>query len=799
MNHNLSSNLQKTITSAYKIAADRNHKFITIEHLLLAMLNDDEILTILNALPKANVTALSDALTQYLNSELGSIVDPDIKSNGIRESAHFSRVFQRAQLLAKNNNIDEISSTNILLSIFSESESKAVIMLRDQDVERYDVVSLIQNGALRTTSWKTQAKREAQQSQSGRVSPLSALRTQPTGGDGQGDAFRFRGDGQQKRTGSRTLDTFAINLNAMVGTGKIDPLVGRHKEVEQTIRILCRRRKNNPLYVGDPGVGKTALAEGLAHRIESGDVPEFLKQARIYSLDIGKLVGGTRFRGDFEERLTDIVNDLERDPSAILFIDEIHSIIGAGSVTSGGHDAANILKPALARGTLRCIGATTHKEARKFLERDEALNRRFQRIEVGEPTETETIEILKGVKRLYEAHHGVVYPDEIIEIAVKLSAKHITDRRMPDKAIDVIDDTGAALAILNNGHQPTIVRQHDIEMTVATMAKIPTEQVSANDRALIRDLEERLNECVFGQDEAVRTVTQSIKLARSGLKRGNKPIGNFLFAGPTGVGKTELAKRLAASLGVDLVRFDMSEYMERHTVSRLLGAPPGYVGFDQGGLLTDAINRKPHCVLLLDEIEKAHPDLYNILLQVMDNGMLTDANGRQVSFRNVILIMTTNAGSEDAARPAVGFLRSTRDGEEEEAIRKTFSPEFRNRIDQIVQFRSLSNAVVRQISGKLFAELGDRLTERGVTLHVDESAIEWLAIEGYDPLLGARPMGRILDSAVALPLADEILFGRLNEGGEVSLRANPGEGLKIELPETERRIDEAPMETLAES
>jgi ATP-dependent Clp protease ATP-binding subunit ClpA len=646
-----------------------------------------------------------------------------------------------------------VTGANVLVAIFAERESHAAYFLQEQDMTRYDAVNYISHGI---------AKRAG-------MSESRPVR----GVDDDAATVESREDGNKKKADA--LEAYCVNLNEKAKKGKIDPLIGRDTEISRTIQILCRRQKNNPLFVGDPGVGKTAIAEGLAKRIVEGDVPDVLAGSTIFSLDMGTLLAGTRYRGDFEERLKQVVKEIEDYPGSILFIDEIHTVIGAGATSGGAMDASNLLKPALASGAIRCIGSTTYKEYRQFFEKDRALVRRFQKIDVNEPTIPDAIEILKGLKPYFEDFHRVRYTNDAIKSAVELSARYIHDRKLPDKAIDVIDETGASQMLVPEGRRKKTIGVKEIEDTIATMARIPPKTVSKNDAEVLRSLETTLKRVVYGQDKAIEQVTSAIKLARAGLREPEKPIGSYLFAGPTGVGKTEVAKQLAASLGVELIRFDMSEYMERHTVSRLIGAPPGYVGFDQGGLLTDGVDQHPHCVLLLDEIEKAHPDLFNILLQVMDHGKLTDHNGKQVDFRNVVLIMTTNAGAADLAKPAIGFKNSERDSDDQEAINRLFAPEFRNRLDAIVQFGNLPIEVVHFVVQKFVLQLEAQLADRGVTFDLSPEAIDWLAKKGYDRQMGARPLGRIIQQYIKQPLADEVLFGKLKKGGTVKITVVKGE------------------------
>jgi ATP-dependent Clp protease ATP-binding subunit ClpA len=671
----------------------------------------------------------------------------------------FQRVLQRAVYHVQSSGRKEVTGANVLVAIFGEKDSHAVYYLNQQDVTRLDVVNYLSHGIAKLGGEESQGHEDG-------------TRAEPGESEGKGDA----------------LAEYASNLNELALAGKIDPLVGRADEVERTIQVLCRRRKNNPLYVGEAGVGKTALAEGLAKRIVDGDIPDVLADATIYALDLGALVAGTKYRGDFEKRLKAVLAAMRKIPGAVLFIDEIHTIIGAGSASGGTMDASNLIKPALASGELRCIGSTTFQEYRGIFEKDRALARRFQKIDIVEPTVGEAVEILHGLRPKYEAHHGVSYADDALQAAVDLSVKHIGDRLLPDKAIDVIDEAGARQRMLPIDQRKSMIDVEEVETIVAKMARIPAKQVSASDKDVLQHLERNLKMVIFGQDPAIGTLTSAIKLARSGLGNPDKPIGNFLFAGPTGVGKTEVTKQLALQLGIELVRFDMSEYMEPHSVSRLIGAPPGYVGFDQGGLLTEKIVKTPHCVLLLDEVEKAHPDIFNILLQVMDRGVLTDTNGREANFRNVILVMTTNAGAALAARRSIGFTQQDHSTDAMEVIRKSFSPEFRNRLDAVVQFQALGMDHILRVVDKFLIELEAQLHEKNVSLSATTEAREWLAQHGFDPLMGARPMARVIQDKVKRPLADELLFGKLVRGGRVSIEVKDGELAVDSQPEPEKLL-----------
>ncbi|WP_133478744.1 ATP-dependent Clp protease ATP-binding subunit ClpA [Cognatilysobacter segetis] len=733
-----SKDLEYSIGQCYKRAREARHEFMTVEHLLLALLDNPSAEGVLRACD-ADVPRLRRELDEAIATSVAVLSDDSDRDT--QPTLGFQRVLQRAVYHVQSSGKKEVTGANVLVAIFGEKDSHAVYFLNQQDIARLDVVNYLSHGISKQGG-----------EESGRE-------------DGQGSSAEGA-DGEGK---SDALTEFATNLNQQAREGKIDPLVGRADEVERTIQVLCRRRKNNPLYVGEAGVGKTAIAEGLAKRIVDGDVPEVLQDATIYSLDLGALVAGTKYRGDFEKRLKSVLQQLRKIPGAVLFIDEIHTIIGAGSASGGTMDASNLIKPALSSGELRCIGSTTFQEYRGIFEKDRALARRFQKIDIVEPTVSEAVEILKGLKPKYEAHHGVSYDDDAIQAAVDLSVKHIGDRLLPDKAIDVIDEAGARQRLLPEGERKAIIDVEEVERIVAKMARIPAKQVTATDKDVLRNLERNLKMVIFGQDPAIDSLTSAIKLARSGLGSPDKPIGNFLFAGPTGVGKTEVTKQLAMQLGIELVRFDMSEYMEAHSVSRLIGAPPGYVGFDQGGLLTEKIVKTPHCVLLLDEIEKAHPDIFNILLQVMDRGMLTDTNGREANFRNVILVMTTNAGASQASRRSIGFTKQDHASDAMEVIRRSFSPEFRNRLDAVVQFQPLGMDHILRVVDKFIIELEAQLHEKNVTLSATPEARDWLAKHGFDPQMGARPMARIIQENIKRPLADELLFGKLVSGGRVTV------------------------------
>ena len=725
----LSRELEETLRRAMSNAASRSHEFATLEHLLLALTDDDDAREVLTAC-NVDIAALLEKLNEYIELELASIVSHS-DSLDVQPTASFQRVIQRAIIHTQSSGREMATGANVLVSIFSERESHAVWFLKSLNMTRLDAVSFISHGS----STVARGNEETVESDS----------TEAEGKD--------------------PLSQFAVNLITKAAAGRIDPLIGRDRELDRTIQVLCRRTKNNPLYVGDPGVGKTAIAEGLALRIYDGDVPEILSTAVIYALDMGQLLAGTRYRGDFEERLKAVMKAVADDENAILFIDEIHTVIGAGAASGGAMDASNLLKPALQEGTLRCIGSTTYKEYRGHFEKDRALVRRFQKIDVAEPTIADTIKILNGLKSRYEAHHKVRFTGAALKTAVDLSARYINDRKLPDKAIDVIDEAAAAQNLVPPSRRRQTIGQKEVEATVATMARIPSKHVSRDDKAVLASLEDDLKRMVFGQDQAITALASAIKLSRAGLRDAEKPVGNYLFSGPTGVGKTEVAKQLAEALGIKLMRFDMSEYMERHTVSRLIGAPPGYVGFDQGGLLTDAVDQTPHAVLLLDEIEKAHPDLFNILLQVMDHGKLTDNNGKSVDFRNVILIMTSNAGAQELSKAAIGFNRTHNDGADIEAIEKIFTPEFRNRLDAIIPFAPLKHDVIRLVVDKFIMQLDAQLAERNVEIELTEAALNWLGERGYDEKYGARPLARVVQEHIKKPLADELLFGALTSGG----------------------------------
>jgi ATP-dependent Clp protease ATP-binding subunit ClpA len=753
-----SRSLEKALHRALALAASRRQELATLEHLLLSLTEDKDAIGVMQACG-VDIEELKLSLVEYVDGELANLVTDNVIE--AKPTASFQRVIQRAVIHVQSSGREEVTGANVLVAIFAERESHAAFFLQEQDMTRYDAVNYISHGIAKKAG----------------LSESRAVRG--TEEEHAGDEANAGGNPNSKKKQESALEAYCVDLNKKAGEGKIDPLIGREAEVNRTIQILCRRNKNNPLFVGDPGVGKTAIAEGLARKITKGEVPAVLKDCTVYSLDMGTLLAGTRYRGDFEERLKAVMKEIEQKPGAILFIDEIHTVIGAGATSGGAMDASNLLKPALAGGALRCIGSTTYKEYRQHFEKDRALVRRFQKIDVNEPSIPDAIAIMKGLKPYYEEFHKVSYTDEAIESAVQLSARYMADRKLPDKAIDVIDETGASLMLLPEDKRKKTITVEDIEATIATMARIPAKNVSKDDTTVLKNLEAELKRMVFGQDKAIEQLASAIKLARAGLREPEKPIGNYLFSGPTGVGKTEVAKRLAEVLGVKLLRYDMSEYMERHSVSRLIGAPPGYVGFDQGGLLTDAIDQSPYCVLLLDEIEKAHPDLFNILLQVMDHGKLTDNNGKSVDFRNVVLIMTTNAGASDLAKAAMGFTRNVREGDDTEAIQKMFTPEFRNRLDAVVSFGHLPASVVRKVVEKFILQLEAQLSERQVNIEISTEAADWLAEKGYDQQMGARPLSRVIQEHIKKPLAEELLFGKLAKGGTVRILKN-AEGLAFE-------------------
>ncbi|ANP38169.1 MULTISPECIES: ATP-dependent Clp protease ATP-binding subunit ClpA [Rhodobacterales] len=754
-----SSTLEQAIHAALALANERRHEFATLEHLLLALLDEPDAARVMRAC-SVDLGELRTALVEFVDEDLSNLVT-DIDGSEAVPTAAFQRVIQRAAIHVQSSGRTEVTGANVLVAIFAERESDAAYFLQDQDMTRYDAVNFIAHGVAKDPAF-------------GEPRPVSGAH------EAEEEPQPQAAEGENKES---ALAKYCVDLNAKSREGDIDPLIGRSHEVERCIQVLCRRRKNNPLLVGDPGVGKTAIAEGLARKIVQGEVPEVLSETTIYSLDMGALLAGTRYRGDFEERLKAVVTELEQHPDAVLFIDEIHTVIGAGATSGGAMDASNLLKPALQGGKLRTMGSTTYKEFRQHFEKDRALSRRFQKIDVNEPTVEDAIEILKGLKPYFEEHHSVKFTTDAIKSAVELSARYINDRKLPDKAIDVIDEAGAAQHLVPEDKRRKTIGVKEVEAVVAKIARIPPKSVSKDDAEVLKDLEKSLKRVVFGQDDAIDALSSAIKLARAGLREPEKPIGNYLFAGPTGVGKTEVAKQLADTLGVELLRFDMSEYMEKHAVSRLIGAPPGYVGFDQGGLLTDGVDQHPHCVLLLDEIEKAHPDVFNILLQVMDNGQLTDHNGRTVNFRNVVLIMTSNAGASDMAKAAIGFGRDRREGEDTAAIERTFTPEFRNRLDAVISFAPLPKEVILQVVEKFVLQLEAQLMDRNVSIELTRKAAEWLAEKGYDDKMGARPLGRVIQEYIKKPLAEELLFGKLTKGGLVKVGIKDGKiDLRLEGP-----------------
>jgi ATP-dependent Clp protease ATP-binding subunit ClpA len=736
-----SRTLEHTLRRALSLANEHRHEYVTLEHLLLSLIDDDDASQVMHAC-KVDLDKLKLNLESYLSTELDSLVVPNREHEEPRPTAGFQRVLQRSMLHVDSSGGREVTGANVLVALFSERESHAAYFLQEQDMTRYDAVNFIAHGLPKRAG---------------------AAQPRPVRGANEEEGERVVKSGQE------ALAAYCVNLNKKAKEGKIDPLIGREPEVLRAIQILCRRQKNNPLLVGDPGVGKTAIAEGLARKINEKQVPEVLADATIFSLDMGSLLAGTRYRGDFEERLKSVMKELENHPKAILFIDEIHTVIGAGATSGGAMDASNLLKPALQSGQLRCMGSTTYKEYRQHFEKDRALARRFQKIDVNEPSIPDAIKILMGLKPYFEEYHKVKYSDDAIKIAVELSARHMGDRKLPDKAIDVIDESGASMMLLPPNQRKQVIDVAEVEEVVARMARIPAKSVSKDDSEMLASLAGDLKRVVFGQESAIDQLTSAIKMARAGLREPQKPIGCYLFAGPTGVGKTEVARALSNIMGIELLRFDMSEYMERHTVSRLIGAPPGYVGYDQGGLLTDGVDQHPHCVLLLDEIEKAHPDLFNILLQVMDHGSLTDANGKKVDFRNVILIMTTNAGAAAAAGQGIGFGAGKKGYENEDAIKNLFSPEFRNRLDASIHFNGLPPDVVRNVVQKFIIQLEAQLSERNVQIEITDRAADWIATRGYDENFGARPLARLIQEHVKKPMADELLFGKLKNGGIVKI------------------------------
>jgi len=749
--------LEQSLHRALRSANDHRHEFATLEHLLLALCDDNDARSVLRAC-NVDIDQLRLQLTNYLDEDLASLTVEEEEE--AKPTAGFQRVIQRAVYHVQSSGRDEVTGANVLVAIFAERESHAVFFLQEQDMTRLDAVSYIAHGVAKAPGMSTERTVRGTEEKDEEESGV--------------------------KSGDEALTAYCVDLNEKARSGRIDPVIGREEELERTIQILCRRQKNNPLLVGDPGVGKTAIAEGLARRVVLGEVPEVLRDTTIYSLDMGALLAGTRYRGDFEERLKAVIQELENHADAILFIDEIHTVIGAGATSGGAMDASNMLKPALASGTIRCMGSTTYKEYRGYIEKDRALLRRFQKIDINEPSVSDAVKILQGLKPYFEDYHNIRYTGDAIKAAVELSAKYINDRKLPDKAIDVIDEVGAAQMLLPESRRKKTISVKDIETVVAKIARIPPKTVSKDDRASLANLDGELKNVVFGQDQAIEALATALKMSRAGLREPEKPIGSYLFSGPTGVGKTEVARQLANIMGMEMVRFDMSEYMERHTISRLIGAPPGYVGFDQGGMLTDAIDQNPHAVLLLDEIEKAHPDLFNILLQIMDYGKLTDHNGKHVDFRNVVLIMTTNAGAAEMSKMAIGFGRDMQVGADEEAINRLFTPEFRNRLDATISFSALPPEVISKVVDKFIGELSAQLGERKVSISISDAARDWLAEKGYDKLYGARPLGRIIQDKVKKPLADELLFGKLAKGGQVTVDMADGK-LSFEFKALEKK------------
>jgi ATP-dependent Clp protease ATP-binding subunit ClpA len=743
----LSTELEFCLNQAFRQARAQRHEFLTVEQLLLALLDAPRVREVLEGCG-AQLERLAMELKEHIESNTPQL--PEGEEREVQPTLGFQRVLQRALFHVQSSGRKEVGVVNVLVAIFSEKQSHAVYLLSRQNVTRLDVVHFISHGLTRSSEPKSEGEEAA------------------------------TGETEREAEGGSALDKYTTNLNRQAQEGRIDPLIGRKVEVERTIEILCRRRKNNPLYVGEAGVGKTAIAEGLARLIVEGKVPDVLTDCTIYALDMGGLIAGTKYRGDFEKRLKAVISELKKQPGAILFIDEIHTVIGAGAASGGVMDASNLIKPVLSNGEVRCIGSTTYQEYRGIFEKDHALARRFQKIDVGEPSVSETIEILEGLRSKFEEHHGVTYTPEALRSAAELADRHLTERRLPDKAIDVVDEAGARLRLRPAGERALTVEVRDIEEVVARMARIPAKTVSVSDRDVLKNLERNLKLVIFGQNPAIEALAAAIKLARAGLGDQRKPVGSYLFAGPTGVGKTEVTRQLALTMGIEFVRFDMSEYMERHTVSRLIGAPPGYVGFDQGGLLTEQIAKHPHCVLLLDEIEKAHPDVFNLLLQVMDHGTLTDNNGRKVDFRHVIIVMTTNAGAQEMSRPAIGFMPADNTSDGMEAVRRLFSPEFRNRLDAIIQFAALDAPTIERVVDKLLLETEAQLEQKGVALLIEDAARQWIAVRGYDPKMGARPMARVIQEHLKRPLAEELLFGKLAGGGTVHVSV-AADGSKLEI------------------
>jgi len=773
-----STTLEQAIHAALALANEHRHEFATLEHLLLALLDEPDATRVMKAC-NVDTDDLRKTLVEFVDEDLSNLVT-DVDGSEAVPTAAFQRVIQRAAIHVQSSGRSEVTGANVLVAIFAERESNAAYFLQEQDMTRYDAVNFIAHGVAKNPAY-------------GENRPVTGTSASEENTSSQ------KSEAETGSNKESALGKYCVDLNQKARHGDVDPLIGREAEVERCIQVLCRRRKNNPLLVGDPGVGKTAIAEGLARKVVTGEVPQVLSKTTIYSLDMGALLAGTRYRGDFEERLKAVVSELEEHPDAVLFIDEIHTVIGAGATSGGAMDASNLLKPALQGGKLRTMGSTTYKEFRQHFEKDRALSRRFQKIDVSEPSVEDSIKILKGLKPYFEDHHRVKYTADAIKTAVELSARYINDRKLPDKAIDVIDEAGAAQHLLSEAKRRKTIGTKEIEAVVAKIARIPPKNVSKDDAEVLKDLEGSLKRVVFGQDAAIEALSSAIKLARAGLREPEKPIGNYLFAGPTGVGKTEVAKQLASTLGVELLRFDMSEFMEKHSVSRLIGAPPGYVGFDQGGMLTDGVDQHPHCVLLLDEIEKAHPDVYNILLQVMDHGKLTDHNGRTVDFRNVVVIMTSNAGASEQAKEAIGFGRDRREGEDTAAIERMFTPEFRNRLDAVISFAPLPKEVIMQVVEKFVMQLEAQLIDRGVSIELTRAAAEWLGEKGYDDKMGARPLGRVIQEHIKKPLAEELLFGKLVKGGVVRVQVKDDAiVLDIEEPAKPRLTGQKPPLLTAE-
>jgi ATP-dependent Clp protease ATP-binding subunit ClpA len=750
----LDKELEQTLNDAFRQARNQRHEFMTVEHLLLALLDNQSAVSVLRVCG-ANLNSLHSELVKFINDNSPLLGDDDERET--QPTLGFQRVLQRAVFHVQSSGKKEVTGANVLVAIFGERESHAAYFLSNQNIARLDVVNYIAHGVTKVSDNEHGRAGEA---------PIDD-------------------DSRAEDQGSNPLQAYTVNLNEQAKLGKIDPLIGRDQEIERTVQILCRRRKNNPLYVGEAGVGKTAIAEGLAKKIVDKEVPEILEHAIIYALDLGALLAGTKYRGDFEKRLKGVINQLKRQPGSVLFIDEIHMIIGAGAASGGVMDASNIIKPVLASGDLKCIGSTTYQEYRGIFEKDRALSRRFQKIDVAEPSIDETVKILQGLKSRFEEYHEVKYTNQALRSAVELTDRYITDRHLPDKAIDIIDEAGASQRLAAPSKRKKTIGVTDIENIVAKVARIPPKTVNSSDKDVMKNLERNLKMVVFGQDGAIETLASAIKMSRTGLGNPQTPIGSFLFAGPTGVGKTEVTRQLARIMGIELVRFDMSEYMERHTVSRLIGAPPGYVGFDQGGLLTEAINKHPHAVLLLDEMEKAHPDVFNLLLQVMDHGTLTDTNGRKTDFRNVIIVMTTNAGADRISRPTMGFTQQDHQSDAMEVIKRTFSPEFRNRLDAMIEFNPLGPDTIQSVVDKFLVELQTQLDDKKVTMDIDESARIWLGINGYDKVMGARPMARLIQERIKKPLAEELLFGKLEHGGHIVI-SELNDDIHIEILERER-------------